>query len=397
MGRYILLFYYFCKEQLTKSNIDKMMKKIFTLLAAVAMVSCGAPKLELLVENNSTVNRDLETIEIQWEDVAKSGITPEEVTVFCTECNKEIPSQVIYNGEVEPQSLIFQCSVEAGASKKFVVKKGTPEAYEMKCYGRQVPERHDDYAWENNKIAFRAYGVALESVPGEMLSSPGFDCWVKCVDTLVVDARYKRGNYHHNYGDGMDCYKVGRTLGAGASAPYVDEQLWLSGNYVTYKTLDKGALRTSVELTYAPFKVKESEVTLKKIITLDANTHFNRIENIYEGEFETMPVAAGFIRHDVKALNASEGWLAFVEAASDSKHPEEDGDIYFAVVLPGAEFRAETAGHAVAIAEVESGVSMVYYAGAGWSLGGVEDMPAWMELTEKTYAMVNEPLVVTIL
>ena len=373
------------------------MKRILALATVVALSSCSAPKMELLVENPSQISRDFETVEIAWADIAERGFSANEVIVVDNQTAEEIPSQLIFNGESEPQALIFQSSIEANSKKNYTIKSGTPENYAMKRYGRQVPERHDDYAWENNKIAFRAYGLALESVPGEMLATPGFDCWVKCVDTLVVDARYKRGNYHHNYGDGMDCYKVGRTLGAGASAPYVDEQLWLSGNYVDYKTLDKGALRTSVELSYAPFKVGEEEVTLKKVITLDANSHFNRIENIYEGDFESMPVAAGFIRHDVKALHATENWLGFVEAASDSKHPEEDGDLYFAVILPGAEFRAECAGHAVALVEVESGVPMVYYAGAGWSLGGIDSMPTWMEIAEMSSAMVNEPLVVTIL
>lgn len=36
---------------------------------------------------------------------------------------------------------------------------------------------------------------------------------------LVIDEWYARGNYHHNYGDGMDCYKVGVTLGSAHRCP----------------------------------------------------------------------------------------------------------------------------------------------------------------------------------
>ncbi len=99
--------------------------------------------------------------------------------------------------------------------------------------GRTVPERYDDYAWENNKVAYRLYGPALETSP-EKLVTPGIDVWVKCTDKLVIDEWYARGNYHHNYGDGMDCYKVGVTLGSGASLPFVDGKFWMMGhNYAT--------------------------------------------------------------------------------------------------------------------------------------------------------------------
>lgn len=364
-------------------------------MAALAAVGCSSSKLKVEVGNPTEIARYGESVEIPWNEIAAKGIAPEQVVVSCQ--GEEIPSQVLYYGEQEPQALLFQCDVEALSSQRYLIKKGTPQAYTQKAYGRHVPERLDDYAWENDKAAYRAYGPALETAPGEMLATPGFDCWVKSVDTLVVDARYKRGNYHHNYGDGMDCYKVGRTLGAGASAPYLNDTLYLSRNYTTYTRLDNGPLRTAVRLTYAPFRAGEKQVSLTKVITLDAGSHFNRIENIYEGDFELLPVAAGFIRHQVKALTSGENWLAFCEAASDSKHPEQDGDLYFGVILPGAEFRAEAAGHAVAIAEVENGVPMVYYAGSGWSQGGVEDMPTWMGILEQETAGVTDPLQVTIL
>ena len=371
------------------------MKKLLFLAALVAMAACSTSKLTVEVSNPTDQDRCYETVEIAWEQIAQKGITPEQIVVECE--GEQLPSQVLYNGGEKPQALIFQCCVAAGQSKSYTLRAGEREAYAQKAYGRFVPERLDDYAWENDKIAFRAYGPALESAPGEMLATPGYDCWVKCVDTLVVDARYKRGDYHHNYGDGMDCYKVGRTLGAGASAPVVEESLCLSRNYVTYETLENGPIRTSVKLTYAPFAVGDQEVSLTKIITLDAHTPFHRMANIYEGDFQALPIAAGFIRHKVKGLSTTENWLAFSEEASDSKQPEVDGDLYFAVILPGAEMRAELAGHAVAVATTEPGDTLVYYAGAGWSQGGVNDMPHWMALTEEATAAILSPLVVEVL
>ena len=68
------------------------------------------------------------------------------------------------------------------------------------------------YAWENNLCAYRLYGPALETSK-EKLITPGIDVWVKCTEKLVIDEWYAKGDYHHNYGEGMDCYKVGNTLG----------------------------------------------------------------------------------------------------------------------------------------------------------------------------------------
>ncbi len=364
-------------------------------MAALLLTACSAPQREVEVTNPSEIDRSQESVEISWEEIGLRGLTPENVVVELA--GEEIPSQVLFNGGETPCGLLFQCEVKGGESKTYIIKKGERAAYARKCFGRQVPERLDDYAWENDKGAYRAYGPALETAPGEMLATPGFDVWVKSVDTLVVDARYKRGNYHHNYGDGMDCYKVGRTLGGGASAPYLNDTLYLSRNYTSYETLEQGPIRTAVKLTYTPFRAGEKEVSLTKIITLDAGSHFNRIENIYAGEFELLPVAAGFVRHEVKAVAMENDWLGFVEAASDSKDPEQDGDLYFGVILPGAQFYSEAAGHAVAVVDVEPEVPMIYLAGSGWSQGGIDDMVEWIGLLEEGRASVTDPLQVTIL
>lgn len=371
------------------------MKKTLFLAAAALMASC-TQGLKVEVANPTQTERDDETVEIAWSEIASiKGVTPENVVVTDNE-GEQVPSQVIYLGMQEPQSLIFQVDADAMQTERFTIGKGMREAYKAKAYGRYVPERLDDYAWENDKVAFRAYGPALEVAPAEMLATPGYDTWVKSTDELVLDMRYQRGNYHHDYGDGMDCYKVGKTLGAGASTPMVDGKLWLSRNYATQQTLDNGPLRTTVRLTYAPFDVNGTQVSLTKIISLDAGTHFNRMENIYEGDFQELPIAAGFIRHDVKDLRTGAGWLAMVEAASDSKQPEQDGDIYLGVVLPGAQILPDSAAHALAVKSVKPGEKLTYYAGTGWSQGGVDDMTEWVEKVAQTDAAATAPLLLTI-
>ena len=374
------------------------MKKLFFLLAAAALAACQTDKaVEVEIANPTDVARTAETVELCWTKLSQSieGLTPETVVVMNAE-GEEIPSQVIYRGEAEPQALIFQCAVEGGETATFQIAAGTRSEYEQQAFGRQVPERYDDYAWENNLSAYRLYGPALETSP-EKLITPGIDVWVKCTEKLVIDEWYAKGDYHHNYGDGMDCYKVGRTLGGGASVPMLEGKFWpMEHNYATCQTLDNGPIRTTVKLVYVPWDVNGTAVSLVKTISLDANQRFNRMENLYEGEFEELPIAAGFVRHDVKGTEQGEGWIAMVEAVSDSKQPEVDGDIYQAIVLPGAELNADLLGHTLAVKAVKSGEKMIYYSASGWSQGGVENMEDWIETIKEQAAMVESPLQVTI-
>ncbi len=371
--------------------------KLF-LPAAMLLAACSAePTLQLTITNPTDVERDNETIEVKWEQIVEALPAATPTTIVVTDAEgDELPSQVLYKGNADPQSLIFQVESDEHETALYTIAVGEPQPYVQQAFGRQVPERYDDYAWENNLCAYRLYGPALETSP-EKLITPGIDVWVKCSEKLVIDEWYAKGDYHHNYGDGMDCYKVGRTLGGGASVPMVDGAFYpMEHNYATARTLDNGPIRTTVELTYAPWKVGEQSVSLVKKISLDANQRFNRMDNIYEGDFESLPIAAGFVRHDVKQTLTGEGWLAMVEAVSDSKQPEVDGDIYQAIVLPKATIEADLLGHALAVIPVKSGELMTYYSASGWSLGGIEDMEEWKEVITEQQAMVLCPLEVKI-
>ena len=153
--------------------------------------------------------------------------------VVFDEAGKEIPSQLLFMGEKSPVKLIFQATVEGKSKAVYEIRIGKPSAYQQKTFGRLVPERFDDYSWENDRIAFRVYATALIAKDGP---SNGIDVWVKRTDKLVVDRwvkDYKAGisSYHNDSGEGCDCYKVGRTLGAGAMAPFVNDSLWLGSNF----------------------------------------------------------------------------------------------------------------------------------------------------------------------
>ncbi|NWK55036.1 glycoside hydrolase family 88 protein [Verrucomicrobiaceae bacterium N1E253] len=122
---------------------------------------------------------------------------------------------------------------------------------------RFVPERSDDFAWENDLIAFRTYGAALRSGTEDS----GFDAWLKRVPSPVVDKWYLEdakvlpyGNvnksYHHDHGEGYDGYKVGNTRGCGGIALWTDGKLHNSNTFVGYKVIEQSPERAIFDLYY---------------------------------------------------------------------------------------------------------------------------------------------------
>ncbi len=373
------------------------MKNLLIALVAVCLAACaGAPKATVTVNNPANFQQTSQTVEVAWDTlVAKvAELTPENVVVTDLQ-GTQVPSQVIFEGGETPRSLIFQVTLAGGESADFSVMVGTRKAYKAETFGRFVPERLDDYAWENNVVAYRIYGPALEK---DMVTN-GIDFWSKSTPELVIDAWYEKdlsgkGSYHLDTGEGNDCYNVGTTLGMGASSPVWDGKLCYSRNFASWKTLDNGPVRTSVQLTYAPFAVGDLQVSLVKTISLDANTRFNKIVDLYSGDFDTISVAAGVIMHDSTEVKTGADWSALYEPASDSRSGK-DGYIGGAVVLPGSS-PLEIDHSMTRVVTVKAGQPMVYYAGAGTSKRDMTDAAKWFDYVGQTAASLAAPLQVTV-
>ncbi|MDR2886279.1 MAG: DUF4861 domain-containing protein [Rikenellaceae bacterium] len=367
-----------------------------SILAALACVllagCCNKAQLKLWVFNPLDIERTLETVEIPWNKVtealstADAAITPEAVKVLDAK-GAEIPSQVIYAGKEEPQAIIFQATVPAMDHSHYVIVRGVPTDYPKQAFGRYVPERKDDYAWENNLTAWRIYGPALR----EEMVSAGIDVWSKTTGDLVIDEWYRVNNYHHDNGQGLDCYKVGVTLGGGASSPYATDKLWYAGNWAEWETLENGPIRTSVKLSYSPFEVEGGQASLVKIISLDANTHFNKVTDNYGG-VPSLAIAAGMPMHEGAKVADGEGWIALTEPASDLQDPAAPGDISLGIVMPGVTTAVQADGHILIVRQVEAASDLVYYSGSGYSRFGVESPEAWTAIVERQAKLVNSPL-----
>ncbi len=368
-----------------------MQKVIFSLLLLGAVGAASAQELEVEVRNKLSIERKLESVELDWDDVEKKikGVTAESVVVF-DNTGRQIPSQVLYDGDDEPQGLLFQASVGPKGTEKYRVKMGKRDSFKKQAYGRFVPERMDDFAWENNKVAYRVYGKALEVE----LFSAGIDVWMKRTPELILNKWYKKGHYHTDNGEGLDMYDVGRSLGVGGVTPMEDGDLiYPSNNFTKYKILDDGDLRIKFEVEFPKFKVDGVDVEQKRTITLDANTNMNRVEVEYDGDFYKMEIAVGLkIRNkDGEVVNMGPNYLAYQEPVKG-----RNGITYVLAVTPNKGMDRRIKDHIIKTTMVKSDEDYSYLSGGFWSKSGVADAAAWQRIVSSEKAKFLSPLVVKI-
>ena len=170
---------------------------------------------------------------------------------------------------------------------------------------RFVPERKDDFAWENDLMAFRAYGPAIKGGAEDS----GIDCWLKRTTNPIVDEWYageqKGISYHEDHGDGYDPYPGGGSRGCGGTALWVDNALVSAGPYTTWKILERATSKAVFELTYDyPAKARESAIHEVKRFTVEQGKPFIEVTSTFTREgkpIANLPVALGVTTHDGKA------------------------------------------------------------------------------------------------
>ncbi|MEC3881520.1 DUF4861 family protein [Parapedobacter sp. 10938] len=343
---------------------------IYSLLPfAVAAMACGGgePSKSIVVTNPLNMERH-ELVAVPYgEFVAAFG--PDSIFKVVDVTNgTEIPYQLETEGASAPQNVLLYVSVPASGDVTLAVEKSAPEPVAAKTFARYVPERYDDFAWENDVVAFRMYGKALEGRPDD---AHGIDLWSKRTTDLVVDKWYANGDYHTDHGEGMDYYSVGMTLGAGDLAPYVGDEVVYSKHYRGHEVLDNGPLRTTFQLDYDPWQVGEETVSVTKRYTLDVGSQLNRVEVTFTIDGDgTLPVAIGVSRRAEEGtlLNEPDSGLFGYWEPTDDKH----GTTGVGVVLADGQFEQfiEQPKQYLSVLTVRDGEPIVYYNGGAWDRAG---------------------------
>lgn len=357
--------------------------EVFLLFQSAPSLTEGV--VTVTAENPLAVARTAETIEIPWH----------EANATVTESGKPVPCQIF------EEKLLFQSHFGPGQTKIYTVSHAPAPAFPVRAYGRYVPERKDDYAWENDRIAFRIYGPALSEKPprGEGLISSGIDVWVKRTRALVLDKWYQSGVYHKDHGEGLDCYHVGAGRGCGGIGVLRDGKLCVSRNWATQKTLTVGPIRTVAEITYAPWGCGNgATIAETRRIILDAGVNLNRFESRFTiTGTNAVTVAVGL---DVAEADTHRGELAggAVQGFFANWESEQtpNGSTGTAVLVPGMVGEAKDGVHVFLTASIRSAEPFVWYAGAGWSKSGdFADAAAWSGYVGQFAAGLKAPLKIT--
>lgn len=391
------------------------MKKLSILAIAALLMSaccCKDKAVSVTVTNDSELARQSENVELclgKLQEALKAG-AEDQFVVYNPE-GQEIPSQIVSACEGQ-KKLLFQVNLDAKESAVYSIKIGTPQAYPTQAQTTFMPRRKDDISWENDMAIFRMYGPALATDKTEPLISGGLDMWVKRTPKLVSQQWYQdefdgKSSYHHDNGEGLDFYSVGKTLGAGGVAPYIDGKLYLVGNnFHTYTIIENGPIRTKFRLDYAAYDVAGQQVSESRIITLDAGSRLNKVVVLYNGNQGDLNVAAGFpfrgfaekskTKVDKRGIadckdiisNKEAGWIAYGEP----NHPE-NGIIFLGSLIPGGSCdMLLDENHVLNCGKVAQDKAFVYYSGGAWSKGGFENIQAWSQYMADYAARLQQPI-----
>ena len=377
---------------LDKSQYDATIQQLWSdrdnspisLLAACEKVryddsTLVAPRqMTVEVKNPSGIQRQ-EVVELSAADIFKRlGISGGRQFVVKNAIGNEIPSQLTHDGKI-----LVDVAVAPSSAATITIVTGQPQSYVNTCYGRMYPERVDDIAWENDRGAYRCYGPALQR-SGE--DAYGNDVWVKNTPDLVVENRYhdelvNKLSYHVDRGYGLDCYKVGPTLGCGTPAIVNGDDIRFPYCWTSYELLDNGPLRFTVRLDYG---VNGEH----RILSLDKGSNFNKMTVWYDGITAPVDVASGVVIHteDTESVVLGKDFVQYADPTDNPKN--QNFQIYVAAIFPdGVDATRKVmyknpvrgnAGHALGVKKgLQPNEKFTYYCGSSWSKYDCRNQKEW--------------------
>jgi unsaturated rhamnogalacturonyl hydrolase len=331
------------------------------LLAAGSIFSASAQSLTVTVHNELAFARPSETVELTAVQLAPLGNDLTRIRVYERGSAREVLAQALdLDGNGTHESLIFQTDLPSRGSRAFDLKAGEKRVYkrdDFRVYGRFNRERFDDFAWENDRVAHRMYGPALETWEKEPLTSSTVDVWLKRTRRLVLNDWYLVDDYHRDTGEGADFYSAGRSRGCGGSGLWRDGKLAVSKNFRESRVLANGPIRLVFELRYP-------DLGETKRITLDAGQNFNRFESRYDDAADTT-FAAG-----IKKVPAAQFRIDRANGVIRNWEPvaQNAGEFGCAVIVaPGSIVDiVEAEGNQLVVAKTPA----VYWVGSAWNRSG---------------------------
>jgi len=371
---------------------------------------------QLIVEvtNSSNEYRE-EVIELPLDTICENLCTTHDSIRVLDRAGLDIPSQCTHDGK-----LLIGAYVRKGGVNRYTIVKGATPKFPVFCDGTIHPERRDDFAWENDRGAYRVYGPALERT-GER--SFGIDVWTKNTPELVVndryyiedivmmpkvdslrridrhrgDSLYRINSYHHDHGKGFDPYKVGPSLGCGAPALLIGDSIAMPYCFERFEVMTCGPLRFQVCLRQSPRVVCGDTIRESRIITLDKGSNFNKMEVWYDGISKPVSLCSGVViqKEDPLPVVLGKNFVAYTD-------PTDQPDVHHAPLFVAALFPNGNAemtkkdNHALGIIPNYQGEHYTYYFGSAWSKYDVRTSEEWQARIEWYLRSLYNPLKVVL-
>ncbi len=386
------------------------MKRIFAgLLLLSTLIIVRAQEVTLTIHNEGDVQRQ-EVVEADLHAViSRLTISENEPFIVKNAFGQEVTYQKTYDGK-----LLIYTAVQPKSNVIYTISKGSPLPMKPYVQGKMYPERADDITWENDRGIYRVYGPTLQR-SGER--SFGTDVWVKNTPELVVEERYRQHlwgvwqrdslkhigqpeaandiymatSFHHDHGEGLDCYGVGPSLGCGAPALMKDGQLIFPYCFKDYRILDNGPLRFTVELTY---HTTSEGVTEHRLITLDRGSHFNKMTVWYDGISQPLALATGVVLHSDDHLILGKDYVQYADPTDNPK--VHQSQIYVATLFPyGVDETTTLKGeqdHAIGIVRQYTGQPYSYWFGSAWSSYDIHTQGQWQLCIDEFMNNLSNPL-----
>lgn len=407
--------------------MNKPHKYTISLFLLLLPVICLANSHHLTVTavNKLSFGRLNQTIKISANQLKPLGKVDLDRIHVKDAAGRELLCQAVdSNGNYHPDEVIFQADFAPHQTRHFIVYVGKKHLYKVKqfkAYGRYVRERHGDFAWENDRIADRAYGKALETWKLEPLTSSAIDVWCKSVKKLVVNDWYMMGHVNTDTGEGADLYTASNSRGVGGNGIWSDGKLWTSKNFVNSQVYTDGPIRVKFKLTYDAFNVNGHKVQENKIISLDAGQNLNHFRSIYKpqnasanlttaigieksnhtieevrkgikpnhGPMQVERLPGAFIK---KNINAKHGWIT-------TQQPLSEGMLDCAIIVNPKDFVKTTVNkkNELILAKVPKNHIISYWAGFTWSKSGqFKNYAAWKTYIDHFAQGLQSPIQITV-
>lgn len=302
----------------------KSIQSVVSIMTLLLVASCNTKQsVTVSIANHSDRASGTKLVEVPLSSIKQSlnlvdtKTSASNLVVLDKQGNK-MPVQV-----TSDSLLLFPVSLEAKQQQKFNITYGENTPQDTIAYGQVHPERLRDFAWENDKVAFRTYGPDLMA---KGWKSYGYDTYHKygtskpilnemytseCNEKNLDKLRYLRTvdkkkatewastfSFHYDHGNGYDSYPVDQTLGAGGAALVVDGKLHYQNCWSACTVLDNGPLRMTAVLTFPKMIIKGDTVVEQRTITLDMGDHLNKTIVKYIGLKSVSDVASGIVLHE---------------------------------------------------------------------------------------------------